>query len=161
MALTIRLRQQGRTNRKLYRLVVTNTKSPREGRYVEMLGWYNPHEQEGEKQLSIAADRVDHWLKHGALISEKADPHRPILFVDRIDVQDISSYSEATPKKIYIPPLVMDLNQLSYCLLPRQDSPFFGIKQHVVVGLGRPKTVYTGDTRHDNYILPVQEGPGG
>ncbi len=44
MALKIRLRQQGRNNRPFYRLVVTDVRSPRDGKYVEMLGWYNPFE---------------------------------------------------------------------------------------------------------------------
>ena len=56
MALMIRLRQQGRTNRQTYRLVVTDKKNPRDGKYIEMLGWYNPHE-ENEKNLFIDALR--------------------------------------------------------------------------------------------------------
>ena len=46
MALKIRLRQQGRNNRPFYRLVVTDARSPRDGKYVEALGWYNPFEAE-------------------------------------------------------------------------------------------------------------------
>ena len=49
MSLKIRLRQQGRTHRHLYRLVVTDCGNPRDGRYVEVVGWYNPYETEMEK----------------------------------------------------------------------------------------------------------------
>ena len=72
MALKIRLRQQGRNNRTTYRLVVTDSRSPRDGKYVEMLGWYNPLENELEKSLSFKADRVQHWLDHGAQLTDKA-----------------------------------------------------------------------------------------
>ncbi|MGD2168620.1 MAG: 30S ribosomal protein S16 [Chlamydiota bacterium] len=71
MALMIRLRQQGRTNRQTYRLVVTDKKNPRDGKYIEMLGWYNPHE-ENEKNLFIDADKVQLWLDKGAIMTPKA-----------------------------------------------------------------------------------------
>jgi small subunit ribosomal protein S16 len=72
MALKIRLRQMGRNNRTTYRLVVTDCRSPRDGKYVEMLGWYNPFESVAERTLLIKADRVQHWLALGAQMSEKA-----------------------------------------------------------------------------------------
>lgn len=72
MALKIRLRQQGRTNRAFYRLVVTDSRSPRDGKYVEALGWYNPIESELDKMLSVKADRVKHWLSVGAEVSPNA-----------------------------------------------------------------------------------------
>lgn len=70
MALKIRLRQQGRTNRAFYRLVVTDSRSPRDGKYVEALGWYNPIEAEAEKQFFVKNDRIQHWLNVGAQLSE-------------------------------------------------------------------------------------------
>ncbi|MCE5317164.1 MAG: 30S ribosomal protein S16 [Parachlamydia sp.] len=72
MALKIRLRQQGRNNRATYRLVVTDCRSPRDGKYVEMLGWYNPFESVSERTLLVKADRVQHWLDQGAEMSDKA-----------------------------------------------------------------------------------------
>lgn len=73
MALTIRLRQQGRTNRRFYRLVVADARSPRDGKYVECIGWYNPFEEEADKNLKVDVERAKHWLSHGALITEKAE----------------------------------------------------------------------------------------
>lgn len=70
MALKIRLRQQGRTNRAFYRLVVTDSRSPRDGKYVEALGWYNPIEAEDDKKLDFKADRIQHWLGLGAQLTE-------------------------------------------------------------------------------------------
>lgn len=72
MALKIRLRQQGRTKRPFYRVVVTDSRRPRDGRYVETVGWYNPLETEAEKHLNIKSDRVEHWLNQGAILTEKA-----------------------------------------------------------------------------------------
>lgn len=82
MALKIRMRQQGRNNRPFYRIVVTDCRSPRDGKYVEMVGWYNPFEEEADKALHLDAARVQHWLGLGAQLSEsvealvaKAAPH--------------------------------------------------------------------------------------
>jgi small subunit ribosomal protein S16 len=72
MALKIRLRQQGRTNRPFYRLVVTDSRYPRDGKYVEALGWYNPIENEEDKSLCIKADRIQYWLSVGAQLTDKA-----------------------------------------------------------------------------------------
>lgn len=71
MALKIRLRQQGRTNRQTYRLVVANSRSPRDGKYVEMVGWYNPFQD--QNNVSVNAERVDYWISQGAQISEQVE----------------------------------------------------------------------------------------
>lgn len=73
MALTIRLRSQGTTNRVMYRLVVTDSRSPRDGKYLEALGWYNPFGADDATRLSFKTDRVQHWLNNGATISECAE----------------------------------------------------------------------------------------
>jgi small subunit ribosomal protein S16 len=72
MALKIRLRKQGRTNRSFFRLVVTDARCPRDGRYLEALGWYNPIEVEEDKKISFKADRVQHWLGLGAQLTDNA-----------------------------------------------------------------------------------------
>ncbi len=73
MALKIRLRQQGKKNHIVYRLVLSDSRSPRDGKYIEMLGWYNPYEAELEKNLHVKAERVHHWLGQGAILTEKAE----------------------------------------------------------------------------------------
>lgn len=69
--LKIRLRQQGRRNQKTYRLVVMDSRTPRDGKYLEMVGSYDPH-TDGEKELSVQEDRIAYWLEKGAQLSEKA-----------------------------------------------------------------------------------------
>ncbi|NGX44818.1 MAG: 30S ribosomal protein S16 [Candidatus Anoxychlamydiales bacterium] len=72
MALVIRLKKTGRTNHQSFRLVVTDKRTPRDGKYLEMIGWYSPLEKKAEKSLFIKADRVEFWLSKGAQLSEKA-----------------------------------------------------------------------------------------
>lgn len=70
MALRIRLRQQGSNNRAFYRIVVADARSPRDGKYVEALGWYNPLENDAAKGISVKEDRLQHWVDVGAQVSE-------------------------------------------------------------------------------------------
>lgn len=70
MAVKIRLRQQGRSNRQTYRVVVADSRSPRDGKYIEMLGWYNPY-ADGEN-FSVNGERLSFWLAQGAQISPQA-----------------------------------------------------------------------------------------
>jgi small subunit ribosomal protein S16 len=66
MALKIRLRQQGCNNRTVYRFVVTDARNPRDGKYVEALGWYNPCAPDEEQQLCLHTDKLQYWLDRGA-----------------------------------------------------------------------------------------------
>ena len=62
--LAIRLRRAGSKNRPFYRVVVTESRSAREGRFVEVLGFYNPRTK--PETLTVKRDRLEHWLKLGA-----------------------------------------------------------------------------------------------
>ena len=72
MALIIRLRQQGRRNRQSYRIVLADRRFPRDGKYLEKLGWYDPHAKEG-CDLTMDGERVQFWLDKGALLSERVE----------------------------------------------------------------------------------------
>lgn len=67
--LIIRLRQQGANSAQSFRLVVMDKRNPRDGEYIEMLGWYNPYAEEA-KNLQIDVARLQHWLSVGATISD-------------------------------------------------------------------------------------------
>ena len=69
--LKIRLRQQGRKNRQTYRLVVTDIRNPRDGKYLEMLGWYNPFSATQDSEVN--EDRINYWMGLGAELSEGAE----------------------------------------------------------------------------------------
>lgn len=74
MALKIRLRQQGRRNRPFYRVVVADAEAPREGRYLDNVGWYNPLEASAEKSLHLQPEKIEQWLKKGAQITQGVRP---------------------------------------------------------------------------------------
>jgi small subunit ribosomal protein S16 len=71
MAVKIRLRQQGRKNRQTFRLVVTDIRNPRDGKYIETLGSYDPHRP--QNNLQINAERLTYWISKGAVLSESAE----------------------------------------------------------------------------------------
>lgn len=68
MAVRIRLRRVGRKKQPHYRIVVADSKSPRDGRFVEIIGHYHP--RQAENSLELQADRANHWLDVGALPSD-------------------------------------------------------------------------------------------
>lgn len=70
MALIIRMRQQGANSRQRFRIVVTDVKYPRDGKYVEKLGWYNPFAP-NEKNYFIDLARLQYWMDNGAQISDR------------------------------------------------------------------------------------------
>ncbi|GAB4225562.1 MAG: 30S ribosomal protein S16 [Chlamydiales bacterium] len=73
MALKIRLRQQGRKNRLFYRLVIADARTPRDGKYVESIGWYNPLANSEDQILLVDGERAKYWLDQGAVMNEKVE----------------------------------------------------------------------------------------
>ena len=69
---TIRLSRAGAKKRPFYHLVVTDSRKPRDSGYIERLGFFNPTATENEEGLRINQERVQHWVKHGAKLSERA-----------------------------------------------------------------------------------------
>ena len=64
MAVHIRLRRAGRTKKPAYRVVVADSRSPRDGRFIEIIGHYNPLSD--PPTLDIQMDKADAWIKKGA-----------------------------------------------------------------------------------------------
>jgi len=64
----IRLRRTGKTKQPSYRVVVADSSSPRDGKFIEIIGHYNPVQQ--PKVLLIKGDRARHWLSVGARPSD-------------------------------------------------------------------------------------------
>lgn len=72
MALKIRLARGGRRNLPFYRIVVADSRSPRDGRYIEKLGTYNPLlAQDDENRIKLVSERIQYWLSQGAQPSER------------------------------------------------------------------------------------------
>jgi len=70
----IRLRRMGAKKQPTYRFVVTDSRAPRDGRFIEILGHYNPRTE--PKTVVVDADKVKAWLEKGA---QPSDPVRRLL----------------------------------------------------------------------------------
>jgi small subunit ribosomal protein S16 len=64
MAVRIRLRRAGSSKNPIWRIVVADKRSPRDGRTIETIGSYNP--QTDPSEVTIDTERARHWLEHGA-----------------------------------------------------------------------------------------------
>ena len=72
MALKIRLARGGAKKRPFYSIVVSDSRSPRDGRFIEKIGTYNPMlPKEHETRITIDQDRAKHWLSVGALPTDR------------------------------------------------------------------------------------------
>lgn len=74
MSVKIRLKRMGSKKRPFYRIVVADSRSPRDGRFIETVGTYNPLVE--ENQVTLKEDRVLEWLSKGA---QPSDTVRNIL----------------------------------------------------------------------------------
>lgn len=68
----IRLARHGRKRRPFYRVVAADVNAPRDGKFLEILGTYNPVEKDESKELTLKIDRIDHWLSVGAQPTDTA-----------------------------------------------------------------------------------------
>jgi len=74
MAVIIRLRRDGAKNSPYYRIVVADKHSPRDGKFLELIGTYDPKKKGDNSTVKVA--RADHWIKLGA---KPSDTVRSIL----------------------------------------------------------------------------------
>jgi small subunit ribosomal protein S16 len=68
MSVRIRLRRQGRKKSPMYRIVVADSRSPRDGKFLEILGQYQP--LQGKTALSLNSERAQYWIENGAQPSD-------------------------------------------------------------------------------------------
>jgi small subunit ribosomal protein S16 len=68
MAVSIRLRREGARNRPYYKVVVADSRSPRDGKFIEIIGTYDPKKPDHNSTLKL--DRIDHWISQGAQPSD-------------------------------------------------------------------------------------------
>jgi small subunit ribosomal protein S16 len=64
MAVKLRLTRVGKTKQPQYRIVAADSRSPRDGRFIEILGHYDPRQD--PSALTVDNEKVVHWLAHGA-----------------------------------------------------------------------------------------------
>lgn len=97
MSLKIRLARAGSKKRPYYHIVVADVRSPRDGRFIEAVGSWNPLLPKDGERVKLDADRVKHWLSNGALPTD-----RVLRFLDQagISKRDArSNPSKALPGK--------------------------------------------------------------
>ncbi len=70
MSVRIRLTRTGRKNLALWRIAVFDSRTRRDGRYLEDLGTYDPSKAKPEEKVAIDLDRYNHWVSNGALPTE-------------------------------------------------------------------------------------------
>ena len=72
MALKIRLSRGGAKKRPFYRIVIADSRSPRDGRFIERVGVYNPMlAKDSPDRIKFDEERIRHWLSHGATPSDR------------------------------------------------------------------------------------------
>jgi small subunit ribosomal protein S16 len=64
MAVVMRLKRMGTNKKPFYRIVVTDKRSPRDGRFIEEIGYYDP--KKNPSVIKIKKERAEYWLKNGA-----------------------------------------------------------------------------------------------
>jgi small subunit ribosomal protein S16 len=99
MGLKIRLARAGAKKRPYYHIVVADSRSPRDGRFIEKVGSYNPMlPAEHEERVRLVAERITHWLKQGAVATD-----RVARFLGRAELAPMPTHREqpiqAAPKK--------------------------------------------------------------
>ena len=78
MAVSIRLRREGTKNRPHYKIVVADSRSPRDGKFIEILGNYDPKVQGHNSTLNL--ERAEYWIARGA---QPSDTVRSLLKKNR------------------------------------------------------------------------------
>ena len=72
MGLKIRLARAGAKKRPYYHIVIADSRSPRDGRFIERVGSYNPMlPSEHEDRVRLQPDRLQHWLSNGAVATDR------------------------------------------------------------------------------------------
>ncbi|HTN11048.1 MAG TPA: 30S ribosomal protein S16 [Acetobacteraceae bacterium] len=72
MGLKIRLARAGAKKRPYYHIVVADSRSPRDGRFIEKVGSYNPMlPAEHDERVRLQSERITHWLSHGAVATDR------------------------------------------------------------------------------------------
>jgi small subunit ribosomal protein S16 len=68
MSVSIRLRREGNLNKPYYKVVVADQRSPRDGKFIELIGNYDPKKPGDNSNIDLS--RVDYWIKNGAQPSD-------------------------------------------------------------------------------------------
>jgi small subunit ribosomal protein S16 len=90
MAVSIRLRREGALNRPYYKVVVADSRSPRDGKFIEIIGTYDPKKTGHNSTLKM--DRIEHWISKGA---QPSDTVRSLIKKNRKQADNVPAAAEA------------------------------------------------------------------
>ena len=90
MSVKVRLTRTGATKNNCFRVVATDTRFPRDGRFIELLGWYDP--QKAGKNFNINSERIAYWQGTGAQLS---DTVRSLVRRERLSQKETESQETA------------------------------------------------------------------
>ena len=88
MSVAIRLARGGQKKRPYYRIVVADKRMPRDGRYIEKVGTYNPMLPKDGERVTLVDDRIKHWLSVGAKPSDRVHGflHKAGILDEALDI---------------------------------------------------------------------------
>ena len=96
MALKIRLSRGGAKKRPFYRIVIADSRMPRDGRFIERVGVYNPMlEKKNPDRVQLNEERIKHWMSHGATPSD-----RVAKFLGMAEIIPMPTYREQTKQHL-------------------------------------------------------------
>jgi small subunit ribosomal protein S16 len=106
MAVTIRLRREGARNRPYYKVVVADSRSPREGKFIEIIGTYDPKKPDHNSTLKL--DRAEYWIARGAqpsdtvrsLIKKNKDPEAAAKKAAAVAAKKAAAAPKAAPAPV-------------------------------------------------------------
>jgi small subunit ribosomal protein S16 len=93
MAVSIRLRREGAKNRPYYKVVVADKRSPRDGKFIEIVGHYDPKKPDHNSGLQL--DRIEHWMSRGA---QPSDTVRSLIKKNKKQVVAAPAEPEPVPE---------------------------------------------------------------
>ena len=92
MAVSIRLRREGAKNRPYYKVVVADSRSPRDGKFIEIIGTYDPKKPGHNSTLKL--DRAEYWISKGA---QASDTVRSLIKKNKKQVASASTEAASEP----------------------------------------------------------------
>lgn len=93
MAVSIRLRREGTKNRPYYKVVVADKRSPRDGKFIETIGTYDPKKPGRNSTLNI--DRAEYWISKGA---QPSDTVRSLIKKNKKEMTSAPAVAESAPE---------------------------------------------------------------
>ena len=101
MAVKLRLKRMGRKNHSFFRLSAIDSRSPRDGRVIEELGFFDPHLKDQTKQFVAKLERCKYWLDSGAIPSETVSS---LLKKNGLEHKQLRLPRPGKPKVVAAPP---------------------------------------------------------